>query len=189
MCRSFFNSFLPSQCDSRLDPPTSTIAAKKVMETPRSHLWSKTTTWSTQLWMARPIKFLDLRPRSVVSFIKVWSSYCIISLGILLSFPIEHLGLIVPQPSQDRDPEITAAMHPAPYPNKDETHTHEDRLVADPISDEVDVWWKEAARKNREIFTELFRPLPTNLVRDWPAYDVCILHLPLLRQSSIVFSS
>ena len=80
-------------------------------------------------------------------------------------------------------------MHPAPYPNKDETHTHEDRLVADPISDEVDVWWKEAARKNREIFTELFRPLPTNLVRDWPAYDVCILHLPLLRQSSIVFSS
>jgi len=79
-------------------------------------------------------------------------------------------------------------MHPAPYPNKDETHTREDRLVADPIRDEVDVWWKETARKNREIFTELFRPLPTNLVRDWPAYDVCILLL-LLRQSSMVFFS
>lgn len=83
----------------------------------------------------------------------------------------------MPQPSQDREPEVTASMRPAPYPNSDETRSREDRLVADPICDELDIWWKETARKNREIFTELFRPLPTNLVRDWPAYDVGTLHL------------
>jgi phospholipase D1/2 len=83
----------------------------------------------------------------------------------------EHLGLIEPQPSQERDPEVTAAMRPAPYPNRDDTRSREDRLVADPICDATNILWKETARKNREVFSELFRPLPTNLVRDWAAYD------------------
>jgi phospholipase D1/2 len=78
-------------------------------------------------------------------------------------------------------------MRPAPHPNRDDTHSREDRFVADPF--EVDVRWKETARKNREIFTELFRPLPTNLVRDWAAYDVCTLHLHFLYGSLMVFSS
>jgi len=95
----------------------------------------------------------------------------------------------MPQASQDREPEVTASMRPAPHPNSDDTRSREDRLVADPISDEVDALWKETARRNREIFTELFRPLPTNLVRDWPAYDVCILHLFIFYASLRVFSS
>lgn len=32
--------------------------------------------------------------------------------------------------------------------------------------------WVKTARKNREIFTECFRPVPTNLVRDYNAYTV-----------------
>jgi len=73
-------------------------------------------------------------------------------------------------------------MRPAPFPNKDQTQTEEDKLVADPLADSTDVLWKETARKNREIFAELFRPVPTNLVRNWAAYDVnynCLLLLTL----------
>lgn len=73
-----------------------------------------------------------------------------------------------------RDPEITSFMRPAPYPSNDETRSQEDRLVADPLSDETDLLWKETARKNREIFSELFRPVPTNLVRNWGQYEVIV---------------
>ncbi|KAF9473130.1 phospholipase D/nuclease [Pholiota conissans] len=83
----------------------------------------------------------------------------------------EHLGLIEPQLADARDPEVTSFMRPAPFPNKDETRTHEDRLVSDPLADATNSLWMETARKNREIFTELFRPIPTNLVRNWEAYD------------------
>ena len=67
-------------------------------------------------------------------------------------------------------------MRPAPYPNADQTQSREDSLVADPLSDETDNLLKETARKNREVFTELFRPIPTNLVRSWATYEV-IFHL------------
>ncbi|KJA15853.1 hypothetical protein HYPSUDRAFT_48013 [Hypholoma sublateritium FD-334 SS-4] len=83
----------------------------------------------------------------------------------------EHLGLIEPQVADSRDPEITSFMRPAPYPNKDETRTHEDSLVADPLSDATNSLWMSTARKNREVFTELFHPLPTNLVQNWDAYE------------------
>ncbi|KAF9557909.1 phospholipase D/nuclease [Agrocybe pediades] len=83
----------------------------------------------------------------------------------------EHLGLIPPQNVDSPNPEITSFMRPAPFPNRDDTNTEEDRLVADPLADSTDVLWKETARKNREVFAELFRPVPTNLVRNWAAYD------------------
>lgn len=63
-------------------------------------------------------------------------------------------------------------MRPAPVANTDETRTYEDQLVADPISDAALQLWNDTARKNREIFTEIFRPVPTNLVRSFSAYDV-----------------
>ena len=63
-------------------------------------------------------------------------------------------------------------MRPAPHPNKDETDDPEDQRVADPLSDQTLNLWYDTARKNREIFTEIFRPVPTNLVRDWAQYDV-----------------
>ncbi|GLB42616.1 putative phospholipase d [Lyophyllum shimeji] len=83
----------------------------------------------------------------------------------------EHLGLIPPQMPSDSDPQVTSFMRPAPYPNKDETELEHDMLVVDPIAEETTRLWTETARKNREIFTELFRPVPTNLVRNWGAYD------------------
>ncbi|KAJ7642196.1 hypothetical protein FB45DRAFT_826418 [Roridomyces roridus] len=62
-------------------------------------------------------------------------------------------------------------MRPAPNPNPDETREEEDALVADPLSEGFTELWRTTARKNREIFTEIFRPVPSNLVRDWKAYD------------------
>ena len=64
-------------------------------------------------------------------------------------------------------------MRPAPHPNDDETGTNEDDAVADPLAPETEALWNDTARKNREIFTEIFRPVPTNLVRNWDAYPVC----------------
>lgn len=77
-----------------------------------------------------------------------------------------------PQFCQDRDEPVTSFMRCAPEPNEDETTLQEDALVADPLADATLQIWMDTARKNREIFTELFRPVPTNLVRDWKAYDV-----------------
>lgn len=82
----------------------------------------------------------------------------------------EHLGLIPPQDCKPR-PNVTPFMRPAPVPNSDETRTYEDQLVADPISDAALQLWNDTARKNREVFTEIFRPVPTNLVRSFAAYD------------------
>lgn len=77
-----------------------------------------------------------------------------------------------PQVCQDRDDGVTSFMRCAPIPNEDETEVREDALVADPLADSTQQLWMETARKNREIFTEVFRPVPTNLVRSWSAYDV-----------------
>jgi len=84
----------------------------------------------------------------------------------------EHLGLIPPQFCQDRHEPVTSFMRCAPQPNEDETRVPEDALVADPLADSTLHLWNDTARKNREIFTEVFRPVPTNLVRDWKAYEV-----------------
>ncbi|KAJ7868016.1 hypothetical protein B0H14DRAFT_3441419 [Mycena olivaceomarginata] len=82
-----------------------------------------------------------------------------------------HLGLIPPQTSHKRTEEASSFMRPAPTPNEDEAGCEEDGLVADPLPEQMVELWNKTARKNREIFTEIFRPVPTNLVRDWEAYD------------------
>jgi len=82
----------------------------------------------------------------------------------------QHLGLIPPQnvPSE----KVTLFMRPAPVPDEDETDLKEDVRVADPLSDEMMNLLNTTARVNREVFTELFRPVPSNLVHNWAAYDV-----------------
>jgi phospholipase D1/2 len=73
--------------------------------------------------------------------------------------------------------EVTTFMRAAPHPNQDEMGTSEDEAVADPLADETLRLWNDTARQNREIFTEIFRPVPTNLPRDWSAYDVRLIYL------------
>jgi phospholipase D1/2 len=67
---------------------------------------------------------------------------------------------------------VTNFMRPAPNPVEDESHSEDDQAVADPLSSKTISLWDNTARKNREIFTELFRPVPTNLVRTRAAYKV-----------------
>jgi len=84
----------------------------------------------------------------------------------------EHLGLIRPQMCQERHEEVTSFMRPAPFQNDDETCEQEDALVADPLSENTESLLNDTAKRNRDIFTEIFRPVPSNLVRNWKAYDV-----------------
>ncbi|KIL00158.1 hypothetical protein PAXRUDRAFT_821948 [Paxillus rubicundulus Ve08.2h10] len=86
----------------------------------------------------------------------------------------EHLGLIQPQNVTTGHHRATSFMQPAPEPNDDETYLPEDVAVADPLADETLDLLYNTARKNREIFTELFRPVPTNLVRSWAGYETYV---------------
>jgi phospholipase D1/2 len=83
----------------------------------------------------------------------------------------EHLGLIEPQ-NCARHSGVTSFMRAAPVPNDDETVLEADALVADPLSDDTDRLWNETARTNRQVFSEIFKPVPTNVVRDWKTYSV-----------------
>lgn len=87
---------------------------------------------------------------------------------------VEHLGLIRPQMCQSEQEPVTPFMRPAPFQNDDESGEQEDALVADPLADETEHLLNNTAKNNRNIFTEVFRCVPTNLVRDWKAYDVRI---------------
>ncbi|KAL0576186.1 hypothetical protein V5O48_005784 [Marasmius crinis-equi] len=83
----------------------------------------------------------------------------------------EHLGLIPPQNPDEEDNHPSSFMRPAPHANQDETGLREDHMVADPLSDQMLGLWNSTAKKNTQIFTEVFRPVPSNLVRSWSAYD------------------
>ncbi|KAI0310875.1 phospholipase D/nuclease, partial [Amylostereum chailletii] len=83
----------------------------------------------------------------------------------------QHLGLIRPQKCGSRHDPVTSFMHPAPVPNADEFEDEEAALVADPLADDVVDRWVSTARENRAIFTEIFKPVPTNLVRTFKAYE------------------
>lgn len=95
----------------------------------------------------------------------------------------EHLGLIPPQDCEVPNEPVTSFMRCAPVPNEDETHDPYDLLVADPLADTTLQLWMDTARRNREIFTEVFRPIPTNLVRSWSAYDA---YVPKVKTGHVV---
>lgn len=65
-------------------------------------------------------------------------------------------------------------MRPVPYPNDDETGTQDDVLVADPLSASTMALWAEISRKNRTIFSEIFKTVPNDAVRNWDQYNVRI---------------
>jgi len=95
----------------------------------------------------------------------------------------EHLGLIEPQECNKPYPKVTTFMRPAPIPNRDETREPEDRLVADPLARETQLLLIETAHRNREVFAEFFRPIPTNLVRTADAYKN---YIPKVKQGHVV---
>jgi len=99
----------------------------------------------------------------------------------------EHLGLIPPQDCQDRKEQVTSFMRCAPIPNEDQIGDPYDDLVADPLADSALQLWNDTARKNREVFTDIFKIVPTNLVRDWKAYNVSSTSWWLTSLRSLIF--
>ncbi|KAG8952526.1 hypothetical protein FRC00_006757, partial [Tulasnella sp. 408] len=81
----------------------------------------------------------------------------------------EHLGLIPPQTCVGGEP-VTHSMRAPPHPQQDETHLQEDRIVADPLSEELLGLWLSTARINREVFSQIFKSVPTDNVRNWDQY-------------------
>ncbi|EMD31686.1 hypothetical protein CERSUDRAFT_127251 [Gelatoporia subvermispora B] len=45
------------------------------------------------------------------------------------------------------------------------------KLYRGPLADATLDLWNSTAKRNRDVFTEIFRPVPTNLVRTWEQYD------------------
>ncbi|CCM01548.1 uncharacterized protein FIBRA_03606 [Fibroporia radiculosa] len=87
----------------------------------------------------------------------------------------EHLGLMPPQFCDGPQERVTSFMRPAPNPNANEMSQPEDDMVADPLADSTLDLWNGTAKSNRDIFTEVFRPIPSNLVRSWSAYSRYII--------------
>ncbi|KAG9042840.1 hypothetical protein FS837_010313 [Tulasnella sp. UAMH 9824] len=81
----------------------------------------------------------------------------------------EHLGLIPPQTCVGGEP-VTHSMRAPPHPQQDETHLQEDRIVADPLSEDLLGLWYSTARINREVFSQIFKSVPTDNVRNWDQY-------------------
>jgi len=63
-------------------------------------------------------------------------------------------------------------MTAVPHPHEDTTRSQEDMQVADPLSDEFENLWATTAKRNTQIFQEIFKTVPSNNVRSWDAYQV-----------------
>ncbi|KAG8850840.1 hypothetical protein FRB96_009577 [Tulasnella sp. 330] len=94
----------------------------------------------------------------------------------------EHLGLIPPQNCVTGEEPVTSFMHAPPIPAEDETHLQEDQLVADPLSDDFERLWHGTARINTAIFSEIFRTVPNDSVRNWDQYK---MFLPNVRTGHV----
>ncbi|KAG8810896.1 hypothetical protein FRC17_002713 [Serendipita sp. 399] len=84
----------------------------------------------------------------------------------------EHLGLIPPQnctPTNAND--VTTFMTPVPNAQVDTTNSSEDRVVEDPLSDKFLALWNGTAKNNTDIFWNIFKTVPNNMVRNWTEYN------------------
>ncbi|CCA77742.1 related to phospholipase D [Serendipita indica DSM 11827] len=78
----------------------------------------------------------------------------------------EHLGLLRCEPVD----EVTDFKRPPPIPNPNEIGTEEDKLVADPMSEATEHLLNSTAQRNRAIFAELFKTVPSDTVRNFDQY-------------------
>jgi phospholipase D1/2 len=80
----------------------------------------------------------------------------------------KHLGLLKWQDPASPDANfLPVDMEPE---NDYDWDSEEDRLVADPLSEEFEQLWHGRAAKNTEIFARVFHPVPADNVRNWDDY-------------------
>ena len=65
-------------------------------------------------------------------------------------------------------------MTAVPRPHEIDLQSKEELQVADPLSDEFENLWMTTAKRNTQIFQEIFKTVPSNNVRSWDAYQVHI---------------
>ncbi|EAL20780.1 hypothetical protein CNBE1430 [Cryptococcus deneoformans B-3501A] len=82
----------------------------------------------------------------------------------------EHIGLLPSQPAFDEKNQPTASMHPVPTPHMYDFGSEEDKAVEDVLSDEFTDLWIGTGRRNREAFENVFRPVPSDGIRNWEDY-------------------
>ncbi|KAK0115945.1 hypothetical protein ONS95_012987 [Cadophora gregata] len=79
----------------------------------------------------------------------------------------KHLGLVHPQdPTKPDDNSLPIDKCENMY----DWGSDPDILVTDPLSNDFENLWSRTARINTEIFEKVFRPVPSNAVRDWEQY-------------------
>jgi phospholipase D1/2 len=115
------------------------------------------------------------QPVSLLPFAALYSKVCVPVDRINLAYrkaSQEHLGILAPQHCEpETKDKITSWMTPVPNPHKDITTSEDDAVVADPLSDEFQERWNNAAHRNTQIFAELFKCVPSNNVRNWKQYE------------------
>lgn len=79
----------------------------------------------------------------------------------------KHLGLVRPQDMEQRQPNY----EPVGVANVYDWGSEEDRVVADPLSDDFLNMWNWRARTNTEAFGKVFHPVPCDEVKNWKQYD------------------
>ncbi|KAK4218591.1 hypothetical protein QBC37DRAFT_189759 [Rhypophila decipiens] len=80
----------------------------------------------------------------------------------------KHLGLLPHQPCDAFDKNWTPVTKNG---NDYDWGSPADRLVADPLDSKFLSLWSDTARKNTEIFSRAFHPVPNDKVRTWEDYD------------------
>jgi len=81
----------------------------------------------------------------------------------------KHLGLLPHQPVDQPDRNWTPVTHDPV--NEYDWGSDADRLVADPLSPRFMDLWRTTARRNTEIFSRAFHPVPDDKVRTWKDYE------------------
>ncbi|KAI9737323.1 MAG: hypothetical protein M1835_003274, partial [Candelina submexicana] len=84
----------------------------------------------------------------------------------------KHLGLLKAQDMERAD----ANSEPIGVPNDYDFGSREDEAVTDPLSDNFLNLWNVTARRNTDIFGQIFHPVPHDSVRNWKDYDTFYAH-------------
>ena len=79
----------------------------------------------------------------------------------------KHLGLLPPQDME----RPTQNYEPIGVENEYDWGSEEDRIVADPLSDDFLNFWNSRAKTNTDAFSRVFHPVPYDGVRTWKQYD------------------
>ena len=80
----------------------------------------------------------------------------------------KHLGLLPDQPCDGFDKNWTPVTRDG---NLYDWGSPADRLVQDPLDSKFLQLWRDTSRKNTEIFSKAFHPVPNDKVRTWADYD------------------